>query len=182
MKILIETIPHDQQRYPTVGDWFYVPTLHCDFCDSTIRLGSEIPPPFTCPTCKKPIPKQKFGRMLVIRVSQLSSTAREYLIAVHELIEVILCEHAGVTQETVDAFDMEFEKRRQERIDQAARKVIEPGVTSGEEALIAIEEPGDDENAPYRKQHCFATGIERLLAAEMDVAWHSYEAELESLP
>jgi hypothetical protein len=30
MRIIIETIPHKLQRYPTVGDWYYVPdgTLH----------------------------------------------------------------------------------------------------------------------------------------------------------
>lgn len=158
MKIVIETIPHDQHRYPTAGDWYYADE------PTTPEVGA---------------PTEK---VLHIKVSNLSDRRREALIAIHELVEVILCEHDGVTQEAVDAFDMEFEKKRQERIDDAARKVTEPGVTSGEEALIAIEEPGDDEKAPYRDQHCFATGIERLLASRLGVGWKDYETEIERLP
>lgn len=123
MKILIETIPHEAQRYTTVGDWFYDAenTLH-------------------------------------IRVSKLSDPRLEELIAVHELVEVLLCSHAGVTQQSVDDFDKMTEKDR-------------PDV-----------EPGDEPDAPYVRQHCFATAVERMLAAEMGVSWKNYEAELEALP
>lgn len=123
--IRIETIPHEQQRYTTVGDWFYEP-------DGT----------------------------LVIRVSKLSDNKREFLIALHELIEVKLCEAAGITQVEVDYFDMvEFSY-----------------------AEHPDEEPGDNPHAPYRRQHCIATGVERLIAAELDVDWKDYEDELGNLP
>lgn len=126
MKIIIETIPHEQQRYTTVGDWFYEP-------DGTLR----------------------------IKVSQLPDHRREVLVAVHELVEVLLCKEQGVSQQDVDEFDLAFEQARLE----------------GNE-----DEPGDLTDAPYRKQHCFATGIERLLAAELGVDWKAYEEELCALP
>lgn len=98
---------------------------------------------------------------LTIRVSQLSDWRREMLIAIHELAEVLTCKVNGVTQEMVDKFDFEFEAHRH------------PDNT---------DEPGDDPNAPYRKEHCLATAIERMLAAEWGVCWKDYEDELDSLP
>lgn len=97
----------------------------------------------------------------VIFVSELSDWRREALIAIHELVEVLTCTLDGVTQEIVDKFDMEYEKNRPE----------------GDES-----EPGDASDAPYRKQHCLATGIERILAAEWGVDWKKYEDELCELP
>lgn len=130
MNVKIESIPHDQQRYPTVGDWYFT------------EEGN-----------------------LELKVSKLSDWRLEMLIAVHELIEVTLCKHNGVTQEQVDAFDIDFEKKRE------AGELEDPDA-----------EPGDDPKAPYRDQHCFATGIERLLAAKLGVCWAEYEAELNKLP
>ena len=108
MRIIIETIPHEQQRYPTVGDWFYDPS------------GD-----------------------LVIRVSQMPDERYGLLVALHELVEAQLCLDRGITQEQVDAYDIEFERNRP------------PGNDS---------EPGDCMAAPYHNEHCFATGIERLMA------------------
>lgn len=126
MKITIETIPHNQHRYQTVGDWFY---------DDAGNI--------------------------TIRVSALSDWRREMLIAVHELIEVLTCKNNGVTQEIVDAFDTAFEKDRHPD---------------------NVDEPGDEPSAPYVKQHCLATGIERILAQQWGVSWKEYEKELEGLP
>jgi hypothetical protein len=42
-------------------------------------------------------------------------------------------------------------------------------------------EPGDHPDAPYKREHCFATGIERLLAAELGVDWTAYEHTLDTL-
>lgn len=78
----------------------------------------------------------------------------ESLVAVHELVEVLLCDANGFFQNTVDDFDMEYEKNRK------------PGDES---------EPGDDPKAPYHRQHCIATGVERILAAELGVNWKEYE-------
>lgn len=124
MNVKIEVIRHDQQRYETVGDWYFE------------------------------------GENLVIKVSELGDWRQEMLIAIHELAEVLICKHRGITQEQVDAFDMKFEEDR------------EPG---------NVDEPGDDPSAPYVKEHCIATGIERIMASELDVAWNDYEDLIEGI-
>jgi hypothetical protein len=139
MNVKIEVIPHDQQRYPTAGDW-------------TFDQNGD----------------------LLIRVSKLSDWRREMLVALHELVEVLKCRHDGVAQESVDEFDTAFEKRREE--------ALNGEMPEADKALVAIAEPGDDPKAPYVKQHCLAMGIERIMAAELDVNWHDYETELEALP
>jgi hypothetical protein len=125
MKILIQTIPHKQQRLRTSGDWWWE------------RDGS-----------------------LQIRVSKMSDGRFEVLVAVHELVEVLLCKHDRVSQRSVDRFDIAFERARK----------------AGN-----VDEPGDDHRAPYRKQHCVATGIERIMAALLGVDWNKYAAEVERL-
>lgn len=134
MKIIIETIPHSEQRYQTCGDWFF-------------DCACQGAPQDTCD--------------LHIKVSNLSDWRLEALVAIHELVEVLKCKHDGVTSESVDAFDKAFEANR---------------------APDNLDEPGDEPNAPYVKQHCLATGIERIMAAELGVSWKEYEKELESLP
>ena len=125
MKIIIETISHKEQAYPTVGDW------RRD-ADGTLR----------------------------IRVSEEIGDKHALLVAVHELIEVALCEDRGITMQAVDDFDKAFE---------AARA---PGNT---------DEPGDDPAAPYRKEHFFATSLERLFAAELGVDWMKYGEAVDAL-
>jgi hypothetical protein len=126
MKIVIETILHETQRYTTVGDWFYAP-------DGTLH----------------------------IKVSALSDPRYEFLVGIHEAIECELCRQAGVTQEVVDKFDIEYEKNRADDNE---------------------DEAGDDPAAPYHTQHCVATGVERILAAVLGVDWKLYEQELFDLP
>lgn len=137
MRIEIETIDHAEQRYPTVGDWFY-------------RDEKILNPKGT-----------STEEVLHIKVSKLGNWRYEALIAVHELVEVILCQHAGISQAAVDKFDIAFEKTRPE----------------GNE-----DEPGDATEAPYRKQHCLATAVERMLAAELDVAWYEYQEKCGECP
>lgn len=123
-KIVIEFIPHNKQRYETVGDWYY----------------------------KKGV--------LHIKVSMMSDWRYEVLVAIHELAEVMLCRQRGIETAVVDRFDMEFERKRK------------PGNE---------DEPGDDPRAPYRKEHFFATNIERQLALELGVDWKTYDKEVVSL-
>lgn len=94
------------------------------------------------------------GNVLKIRVSKMKDNRHELLVAVHELTEVILTEHDGVSEESITEFDKEFERNRTEH---------------------SIEEPGDDPNAPYKKQHNVASGIERIMAGLLDVDWNEYE-------
>jgi len=97
---------------------------------------------------------------LHVFVSSLGDEREEMLIAVHELVEVLQCKYQGVSAAEVDKFDIEFEKARPQ------------GNT---------DEPGDEPNAPYHRQHCLATGFERILAAVLGVKWKEYEKKIESL-
>lgn len=74
---------------------------------------------------------------LVIRSIHEVTDDNGFLIALHELVEVMLCRKAGVTQQQVDDFDMAFEGKG---------------------------EPGDHPAAPYRAQHRKAMLVEHMMA------------------
>lgn len=95
-----------------------------------------------------------------IKVSELGHEQMEALVAIHELVEFFLCEFAypRVTQKTVDDFDNLFLQWQ------------DAGIRSKD------AEAGDDERAPYTRQHCMATAVERMLAAYIGVPWDVYEA------
>ena len=99
-------------------------------------------------------------RNLLITVSRMSDPRYEQLVAVHELIEALLCKQRGVSQESVDEFDKKYEENRQED---------------------DFSEPGDSPEAPYMREHKFATVVEKMLALELGVDWDSYAAEVEAL-
>ena len=44
-----------------------------------------------------------------------------------------------------------------------------------------IEEPGDDLKAPYNRQHCMATAVERMLCGYLGIAWADYDKIVQSL-
>lgn len=92
---------------------------------------------------------------LQVRVSPLSDWRMEVLLGIHEAVEALMCKHNGVTQKSVDEFDIEFDRNHPD--DVAA---------------------GDDPQAPYRREHCLATAIERILCAELGVVWKNYDDEL----
>lgn len=96
---------------------------------------------------------------LNVRVSLLPDPRYEILVAVHELLEGILCQYRGITTAEVDAFDTAYEM----------------------EGHPVESEPGDDVRAPYRAEHNFATFVERMLANELDVEWEAYEAALAAM-
>lgn len=97
---------------------------------------------------------------LKIRVSRLSDWRYEALVGLHELIEALLCKVANVSTEDVDSYDMAYESNR----------------APGDES-----EPGDHLEAPYYRQHCIASGVERVVAAILGVDWLAYEKELSQL-
>lgn len=98
---------------------------------------------------------------LHIKVSHLSSWQHEALIVLHELAEVLMAKHDGVTVEQVDAFDKQFEANRLEG---------------------NVDEPGDDPACPVWRQHGVASGIERVIASQMGVDWEAYSNEVNALP
>lgn len=125
MRIIIETIPHADQRYETVGDFFV---------------------------------DNKGVRRIV--VSEMGNEDYEFLVAIHELIEAKLCEKAGISDEAITAFDVKFESDRKPD---------------------DVSEPGDEPLAPYARQHCIATAVERLMCAELGIAWMDYEMAVQRL-
>lgn len=95
-----------------------------------------------------------------LRVSDLHNWKLEALIVVHELIEFFITRHNGITIDEIDAFDKTFE---------ASRKAGD------------FSEPGDDPNAPYFKEHQFATLIECALAQKLGINWDEYNKKVEEL-
>lgn len=130
--ILIQDIPHREQRYNTCGDYF----------EEKLEYSPEL---------------GGYPTLLHVKVSKLPSRREMFLVAIHELIELALCEAEGIGIEEIDRFDM------QEGMD------------------IEGIEPGDHPDAPYYKQHQIASGIERILAAEMGVDWLTYERHIAEL-
>jgi hypothetical protein len=126
LRLQIETVPHEKQRYPTVGDYWLD------------ESGVE-----------------------QIRVSEMIDWRYEVLVAVHELVEMALTRHRGINEEAITEFDIKFEQDK------------EKGLVAGE--------AGDNVNAPYRKEHFFATNLERLLAGELDVNWPEYDRYVDAL-
>lgn len=94
------------------------------------------------------------GVTIDVQVSATTDWRHAALIAVHELIEAILCRHRGISQDEVDSFDL---------------------------AHPELAEPGLSENCPYRREHLHAHHVEVNLAYELGVDWQEYTAALESL-
>lgn len=121
LNIEIKTIPHKEQRYDTVGDWYEEDGI------------------------------QKF------RVSDLGDYRMEAMIAIHELVEQVLCKAGNIPQQVVDEFDTVYEKNRAE----------------GRDAFDG--EPGDHPQSPYQREHCYATAVERMLCAAFGINWEEYD-------
>lgn len=101
--------------------------------------------------------------ILYIRVSDMGDKDFENLVAIHEYVEAILCIQRGIKEKDVTEFDIWYEQQR---------------------ALGNIDcqsEPGDHEKAPYRKEHFFATSVERLISAELNVNWQQYDYVIQNL-
>ena len=124
-KLMFEVIDHEDQRYPTVGDFFV---------DN--------------------------NGILRIYVSKLGNNKMELLVLLHELVEVLLTEEHNIPEPMITKFDVEYEDARQQ----------------GD-----LSEPGDCSMAPYKNEHCFATGIERLMCSMLNVDWLEYEKVCNSL-
>lgn len=116
-------IPHNQQRYNTVGDYWSVHPGRDDY-----------------------------------RISDLGNSDYEFLILIHELIEAHLTRKHEINWSDITAFDLAFDS--------------DP-TKSGE--------PGTEPDAPYHKEHMFATWIEKQVAAELQISWDDYEATCDAL-
>jgi len=149
LTIQIEQIAHADQRYPTVGDWYFSQVTPA----GEHNLAPDRP-------ILSLIQSREALVILHIKASVLPDWKHTMLIAVHELVEVLLCINDGVSQEAVDKFDFKYERTR----------------PAGDDS-----EPGDAVLAPYRNQHCYATAVERMLCAAFNLPWAEYESEIGSL-
>lgn len=105
---------------------------------------------------ERPGPYEK----LSVRISSMKNEDYEFLVLIHELIEAHLTRKRGIPEPVIKEFDEEFEKNRL------------PGNT---------DEPGDSPLAPYRREHQFATLVEKFLAKELEVDWDEYSKTVEAL-
>lgn len=95
--------------------------------------------------------------VLIVLVSDLEDELSEFLVALHEIIEATLCKHRGISEKKITDFDLWWDKH------------FDKG------------ESGFHPKAPYRKEHAFATKMEKMLAKELGVNWKKYDKEVESL-
>ena len=147
--VVIKTIPHNGQRYDTIGDWLVT------------------------------------GTTLTIYTSDLGDWRMSMACALHEMAEALLCVQDGVKEEDVSAFDILYEAKR-ESLTQHANIAIgaSTALKKAFDCTCTIthdSEPGEDRHAPYRRQHAFADGIERLFANAIGVVWDEYSERVTSL-
>jgi hypothetical protein len=100
---------------------------------------------------------------LICSSAWMTDWRSELAVAVHEMIEALLCEQHGVTDLQVTQHDAMFEEER----------------TKGLHGLYA--EAGDDPRAPYRDEHAEATFAERAICAALGLAWGEHERNVEAL-
>ena len=98
--------------------------------------------------------------VLQIRVSNMKSEISEQLVAIHELVEFVMCKWRELDIKEIDKFDKEFEAKRKK------------GNT---------DEPGFDPKAPYRNEHAMATAVELMICSKLGIPWKEYEAKVNSL-
>lgn len=98
--------------------------------------------------------------VLQVRVSDMGNEFYEQMVICHELIEWFLCKKAGITEKEITDFDLKFESERQ----------------SGN-----LDEPGFSPDAPYVKQHSFATSVELGMCAIAGVDFIEYDKKVNEL-
>lgn len=96
-----------------------------------------------------------------INISDLRNWKYEILIAIHELVETVLCKDRGISNKSINKFDEVYnEDKRSEK---------------------NLTEPGLSNKAPYHKEHMFATQIEKKMAEELGVDWNEYNKHIDNL-
>lgn len=149
--INVRTIPHNQHRYPTTGDWWV---------QSDNLTGKTT---------------------LEIRVSESGDWRANIAVAIHEIVEAVVCIADGVEPEALDRFDSAYEMVREDPktwVDAEAALQREFG---GHDEITPHTEPGEDLHAPYRHQHAIATQVEWIVTEAMHLPWKLYEEELSTL-
>ena len=121
--IVIKTIPIEEQRYSTAGDYWHE--------DNSIEF----------------------------RITKQAKEDTEFLIAVHEFVEEYLTRRSGIDEKMILAYDLNWEKRHHK-------------------GLTKAEEPGEEQDCPYREQHVVSLIIEGLLATHMGIDFDKHNDEI----
>ena len=98
-----------------------------------------------------------------IEATETDNPIYSKLILIHELIECVLVEAAGIPEPAINAFDSEFEAR----------------IQRGE--IMENAEPGDALDAPYRAQHLVADQVEKLLCDHLGISFEDYSSAIDDL-
>lgn len=106
---------------------------------------------------------EDMGGTLQIKVAITGDDKYDTLVAIHEIVEAILCKSRGISESDVTAFDTQYEADRDKGLHNPS------------------QEPGDDYNAPYYKEHQVATKVEKIIAEELGVNWDHYDKTIQDL-
>jgi len=99
----------------------------------------------------KPRIGKNFAITLLVTITKRTVPQKEFLLAIHELVEKALCKNLGIPDSVIDDFDKGSDK----------------------------DEPGEDPKCPYREMHFTAETVERLMADLMGIDWLEYCESLE---
>jgi hypothetical protein len=95
----------------------------------------------------------KQGRIKVT-VSDVGNNDYEYLVALHEIVELWLCKKRGISFDDITNFDKEH---------------------------LDSDDPGSLPDAPYFKEHYAATIVEKFVCKELGIDWEEYDKRLMEL-
>lgn len=101
---------------------------------------------------------------LHVSVSFMDNEEYEALVGLHEVTEALLCRKRGIEEKDVTSFDETFEDARKEYPN-----------------LFGDTEPGNHPQAPYNKEHLFASRMEHSVAMELGVSWEEYNKTVNEL-
>lgn len=99
---------------------------------------------------------EEFHKHWVVRISELRNWKFEFLVLIHELVEMALTKANGVDWKDIDEFDKNGEGSQH-------------------------PDPGMLPHAPYHHEHVKATYIEQKVAKMLGVDWDEYNRRLDSL-
>lgn len=77
-----------------------------------------------------------------------------YLVLIHELVEMGLTKHRGISWKAIDKFDMDNPE---------------------------LDDPGSCPRAPYHKEHIAAEKVEKMMAEWLGINWGNYQKTFDSL-
>jgi len=94
------------------------------------------------------------GALWSLTVSEMPDPRMEAALIVHELVEMILTKHRGITWGEIDRFDMGHPE---------------------------LDDPGADPRAPYHLEHLAAEQIEKQMCILLGLPWAEYQAAFDAL-